>query len=411
MKKLLSLVIASLMLLSTGCSDNSDENSGSSGSDTINLKVWTSQEDQQIVKDMVNKFTAEKADKNYKIDYGVVSEADAKNEILKDVGAAADVFTFSSDQLSELHSAGSLYRITKNKEDIIKNNTEASISASKIGDELYAFPSSSDTYFMYYDKSKYSEEDVKSLETMLSKDLGENVNNFAFDINNGWYLSGFFFANGCTLFGPNGTDPASMDFNEPKGVEVGNYLIDLVKNPKFMDFQDDGQLLTTISNGQCAAAVTGTWNATTIQGYLGENFAAAKLPTINIGGEDKQLSSMSNYKLYGVNAQTKYPAEALELAEYLTNKQAQQIRFEKRSYAPTNTELINDKETMSSNIAISALADQAQYSILQTSIPQITKYWSPAEAFGLGILDGSVTKENMQEKLDALVSSTLSSLS
>ncbi len=412
MKKFLALLLSAIMMSFVGCGQNDEGGSGTTDENkTVSLKVWGSQEDQEILKEMVNNFIEKNGDKKFKIEYGVVSEADARSEVLKDVSAAADVFAFSSDQIAELHNSGALYRITTNKDAIIEANSESSIKACTIGDDLYAYPSVSDTYFMYYDKSKYTEEEVKSLETMLAKDLGPDVKNFAYDINNGWYLSGFFFANGCTLFGQDGTDPTSMDFNNSKGVEVGNYLVDLAKNPRFMDYQDDGQLITSITSGQCAAAVSGTWNSKAIEEYLGENYGATKLPTINIGGNDVQLSSMANFKLYGVNAQTKHPQEALALAEFLTNKDNQKIRFEKRSYAPTNVELTNDTEALSSNIAVSGQADQAQYATLQASIPQIEKFWNPAEAFGLGIIDGSVTKENMQEKLDAFVDSALATIS
>ena len=413
MKRLFAFFIASILILCTACSanNNNSENTDSGTTDKITLKVWGSQEDQKILKSMIDEFKKNNNYNNIDITFGVVSEADAKTEMLKDVAAGADVFAFASDQIAELHKAGALYRISKDKDKIIAENTEASIKACTINGEMYAFPSSSDTYFMYYDKSKYSEDEVKSLEKMLAKDLGKNVKNFAFNVDDGWYNSGFFFANGCTLFGEDGLDPKKCDFNSQKGVEVGNYLLDLVKNPKFASFQDDGQLLANVKNKTYAAFVSGTWNAAAVKEYLGENYAATKLPTININGKDIQLSSMANFKLYGVNSQTKHPIEALALAQFLTNEENQKIRFEKRDYAPTNKKLASNEEALKNNIAVSALANQAQYSTLQASIPQVNNFWPTAEAFGKGLLDGTVTKANMQQKLDALVKGTLEKIS
>ena len=377
----------------------------------MSLTVWGSQEDQEMLKQMCDAFAAANPDKKYTFTYGVVSEADAQKEVLKDISAAADVFAFASDQTAILVDAGALYRVTKNKDQIIAENTEASISAASNNDELYGYPYVSDTYFMYYDKSKLSEDDVKSIEGIMSKDIEGVSTNFAFNTDDGWYQSGFFFGAGCKLFGEDGTDPTQCDFNNERGYMVGEYLIDLVNNPKYGSNFDDSLVKAGFADGTLAAAVSGTWNAAEIQASLGDNYAATKLPEFTLSnGETVQMGSMANFKIMGVNSETKNPLDAMALAEWLTNKDNQKLRFEKRSFAPTNVELANDTETMNSNIAIGALALQAQYATVQTSISQCQNYWTPAEAFGQEIIAGTCTKDNLQEKLDAYVNSVLATL-
>ena len=409
--------------LMAGCSGTSNSgNSGSSanagganssaaGGDSVTLTVWGPQEGQELLKTMCESFAAANPDKNYTFNYGVVSEADAKKEILKDISAAADVFAFASDQTGELVSAGALYRITKNKDQLVADNTVPSIQAATVNGELYGYPYVSDTYFMYYDKSKFSEDEVLSLETMLEKDIAGTTTNFAFDIDNGWYQSAFFFGAGCKLFGDDGNDPTYCDFNNDRGVLVGEYLIDLVKNPKFGANMDDGLIKAGFADGSVAAAVTGTWNAADIQASLGDNYAATKLPSITLSnGETVQLGGMANFKIMGVNSETKNPLDAMALAEWLTNYDNQVLTFENRSFAPTNVKLAEDKEKLNSNLAVSALAQQAQYATVQTSIPQAGNYWTPAEAFGQDLIAGNITKDNLQEMLDKYVESVLSAL-
>lgn len=423
MTAIASMAMAGVMMV--GCSSNnggSTADGSSSGSaadsstaggsdEVINLTVWASQEGQESTKMMCDAFAAANPDKKFEFTYGVVSEADAQKEVLKDISAAADVFAFASDQTATLVDAGALYRITKNKDQIVAENTAASIAAASINGELYGYPHISDTYFMYYDKSKLSEDDVKSLETILSKDIEGVTTNFAFDTDNGWYQSGFFFGAGCKLFGDDGTDPTQCDFNNERGYMVGEYLIDLVANPKYGANFDDSLIRAGFADGTIAAAVTGTWNAEDIQKSLGDNYAATKLPTFTLSnGETVQMGSMANFKIMGVNSETKHPLEAMALAEWLTNKENQQYRFEKRNLAPTNIELANDTETMNSNIAVGALAQQAQYATVQTSISQVQNFWTPAEAFGQEIIAGTCTKDNLQEKLDAFVESVLATL-
>lgn len=194
---------------SSSAANNSSAADSGNASGEVSLTVWGSQEDQEMLKQMCDAFAAANPDKKYTFTYGVVSEADAQKEVIKDISAAADVFAFASDQTATLVDAGALYRVTKNKDQIIAENTEASISAASINDELYGYPFVSDTYFMYYDKSKLSEDDVKSIEGIMSKDIEGVSTNFAFNTDDGWYQSGFFFGAGCKLFGEDGTDPHS----------------------------------------------------------------------------------------------------------------------------------------------------------------------------------------------------------
>lgn len=399
-------VTALALLLLSGCSAGS-----TSSDDVIRLTVWGSQESRQYIKRMCDSFAQANEGKRYEFKYGVVSEADAKAELLKDISAGADVFAFASDQTAELADAGALYRITLNKDEIVQRNTAASISAATVGGELYGYPYVSDTYFMYYDSSKLTEDEIGSLDTILAKEIPNTPINFAFDIDNGWYQCSFFFGAGCTLFGENGTDPTQCDFNNERGLLAGEYMLGLVNNPKFAANYDDALVKAGFTDGTIAAAVSGTWNANEIRDALGENFAAAKLPKFTLpNGEEVQMGGMANYKLIGVNTETKYPLEAMALADWMTNYDNQLMQFNERSLAPTNIQLANNEEALSQDIAVYALAQQSQYATVQASIPQVSNYWTPAEAFGQDMIAGKITPDNLQSKLDKLVSSTLSTL-
>lgn len=421
-KKILASILSCAMigtaLAGCGTKTASSSDSGKStvdsassvSSEPINLTVWGSQDDQAMLQKMCEAFAAANSGKTYNFTYGVVSEADAKAEVLKDLSAAADVFGYASDQTAELVASGALYRVTKNKEQIVANNTDVSILAATVDGELYGYPSSSDTYFMYYDKSKFTEDEVKSLDTMIAKDIPGISTNVAFDLDNGWYQAAFFFGAGCTIFGKDGLDPTSCDFNNENGFKVGKYLIELAKNNKFGNNFDDGLVTAGFDDGSLAAAISGTWNASAIETALGDNYATAKLPTFKLDGKDVQMGGMANFKLVGVNAETKQPLEAMALAEWLTSEENQMTRFNERSFAPTNKKLANDTAALSSNLAVSALAQQAQFATVQTSIPQMGNYWKPAEAFGQDIIAGTVTEANLQSKLDLYVESILASL-
>ena len=77
------------------------------------------------------------------------------------------MFAFADDQVAALAAAGALDPI-ENAEEIRAANLSASVEAASVGDTLYAYPLTADNgYFLYYDKSCFSEEDVQSLDRML----------------------------------------------------------------------------------------------------------------------------------------------------------------------------------------------------------------------------------------------------
>ncbi len=435
LKRVTALLMVAAMVMTSfaacGKKDDSDQTSSSSASEEtkteatatpaetapteevvtvedVQLKVWGPQDEQDILKQMCDTFNENHPEWNITYEYGVVAEGDAKNELLKDTEAGADVFMFASGGVTELVAADAIYPLTKNEAEIRAIHSEVAVNSGVVDGTLYAVPFTPNAWFMYYNKSMYTEDDVKSLETMMAKDLGADVKNFSCDLTNSWYIEAFFLGAGCTLFGADGTDETQCDFNNDMGVKVGNYLVDLANNPKYSE-EADGKFKEELKNGTLAAGCSGTWDAATIKEYLGDNYAACKLPTINIDGTDYQLSNFADFKSIGVNTATKYPLAAMALAEYLGGEECQKLRFEARQVAPTVLSLMEDPEVQSDPATL-ALSLQTTFSTIQPTITKMNDYWSPAEAFGNGIINGEITKDNMQEKLDLMVGGILSTL-
>ncbi len=367
-KWLIAVLILSL-LVATGLSGCEK------AKETIDLKVWGSQEDQAMLQSMIESFKTANTDAIYNITLGVVSEADAKARVLEDPAAAADVFQFANDQILDLVGAGALYEITRNKAAIQAANMTGSIEASTVGGKLYAYPSTADNgYFLYYDKSVFSDDDVKSLDKMLEVAKAKDRKIFM-DVSNGWYIASFFLGAGCTLTVKDGKQVC--DFNNANGVLAGEAIKAFTAHSAFLAGDDavlKGGIGTTV-----AAGVSGTWNAADISAKLGANYGAAKLPTFNLGGTQKQMSSFAGYKLVGVSSQTKNPVAAMTLAEWLTNEANQIIRFTTRQMGPANIKAASS-DAVKANAALAALAAQNVFAVSQKEVLQ--SYWGPAEAFG-----------------------------
>lgn len=425
-KAALAFSLAAVMMASTltACKSGSASSSGSSSSSStpssssaapkdITLTLWGSQDDQAMLKSMADSFTKTHTDNNYTIKLGVCGEDVAATTVLKDVDAAGDVFAFASDQIATLQTAGALLPITIDTDKIKSDNSAASVTAATVDGQLYAYPSSADTYFLYYDKKYLQDSDVTSLENIMNKQLPSGVKNFAMNMS-GWYVSSFFLSAGCKVFGPNGTDPTQCDFNSANGLAGATYMLNLVnQKSKFVDWGTnyDSLLAQNFKSRKIASAVSGTWNASKIQQALGSDFGATKLPTIKLNGKDTQMGSFANFKLYGVNAHSKNPEAAMALAEFLTNQDNQKIRFEQRSFAPTNTALASDSAALSSNVAVAADALQTKYATLQPSIKQMNNYWTPVGNLGTSMENGKTTSATLQKDLDSMVKSILAKLS
>lgn len=171
MKKLIAMSLALAMTLSlaacggkpSGTTSGSQNNptGGQPSGETISLRVWGAEEDQAVLQELVEAFKQTYSDQTFDIQIGVESESKAKDDILTDVTAAADVYAFACDQLADLVAANALLPIDDNMDAVLQNyakktvadvkaaNTEASIGVATLDGQLYAFPFSADGYFMF----------------------------------------------------------------------------------------------------------------------------------------------------------------------------------------------------------------------------------------------------------------------
>ncbi len=418
MKRTLALILALAMMLGlllSGCGGTETAEteaavSGTTGVQDVHLKVWVPEEEQDIMQQMADSFAAAHPEYNFSIEMSIMGIDEANAQLKTDADSAADIFQMASGGVPELQKMGLLLPIGYNEAELRELYAENAITAVTAEDGLiYAVPFTPNTFFMYYNTSMFTEEDVKSLDAMLAKDLGEGVDyNVAFPVSGSWYLESFFFAAGCTLFGEDGKDPTSMDWNNEKGLAAGQYMIDLVNNPKFIN-DKDGIGLSLLREGKVGAIFSGTWDAAVVQEALGENYGAAKLPTANINGTDSQLRNFGDYKTYAVKSSTKYPLAAQQFAEWICNEENQLLRYEAIGVSPCITSLAESPE-LADDLATAALVAQSEHYYPQPNIPQINEYWTPATAFGEGVVNKTITYDNLQEQLDAFVNAVTTTL-
>lgn len=390
--------------------------SSSGADDAVDIRVWGAEDDQALLSELITGFEAQYPDVDFDIQLGVESESTAKDTILTDVEAAADVFAFASDQIYDLVNAGALADLQNYEEaferypgktlDGIKAaNSESSVAAATVNDTFYAFPMAGDnSYFLYYDSSVISEEDAGSWDTILeaAQTAGKKA---GMVFSSGWYNAAFFYGAGfMTDLNPDGTTAMDWNGTSPEGytgVQVVQSMLDIAGHPAFMSIAD-GDTANQIASGNLCAIVSGSWDAQAAQTAFGDGYAAARLPDFTIDGTSVPMKSAFGYKFIGVNEYSENIGWAVLLAEYLTNEESQIRRFEARQIGPTNLRAVATDEVQA-NYAIAAVIAQSEYSVIQKAGG---KYWDPVQSFGEIIAQGALDRNDpaaIQTSLDALV--------
>lgn len=419
-KKALSLFLVTAMAVSmVGCGSkdadkNTDKNTDKKDTEVAaatekeaaaedeawegDLTVWSPQEDQDTnwLQDQCEAFAAEHPNWKINFNYGVCPEGEAKDNVTKDVEAAADVYMLANDNIPDLVSAGALSELGGDYLGYVTSTNSDSILASvTYNDSVVAFPFTPNTWFMYYDKSVFSEDDVKNFDTMLEK-AGEAGKKVSFKLTDSWYIEAFYVANGCTLFGDGTDTDAGIDFGGDKAAAVTEYLVDLAANPNFL-VDADGSGLAGLGDS-VAALFSGTWDAEAVKEKLGDNMGVAALPTVTIDGKEGQMKSFIGSKAIGVNPNAENQQVAMSLAAYLAGEKAQTAHYEMRNLLPSNINI----SLADDPIATAVTNVMTDTSIMQPLCKEMSNYWSPAENMGKNIQSGEITKDNVAEKTEEM---------
>lgn len=401
-KKVLAVLLASTMVATAfaGCGDKkADEGntsvSGAAGeTEAVTLTVWSPQEDQDKgwLQKECDAFNEAHPEWDITFEYGVCSEGDAGNTISADPTAAADVFMYANDQIPNLVANNALAEFGGDAlSQIQSENSDTTVASVTYEGGVYGVPFTGNTWFMYYDKSVFSDEDVKNLDTMLEK------GKVSFPLSNSWYIAGFYAGNGCTLFGDGTDEAAGIDFGSDNAVAVTKYLANLVKNKNFVN-DADGSGIAGLSDGSVNAIFSGSWDYENVKEILGDNMGVVAAPTFTVDGKEAQIKAFAGSKAIGVNTNCKNPQVAIALAAYLGGADAQKDHYDMRNIIPTIAS-VDVGEDLVAAAQVDVLNGK---SVLQPLVAAMGNYWGPAENMGKELVAGSVTEANAADKTAAM---------
>lgn len=425
-KKFLAVLMAAVMCASlAGCGEKQSKNTSGDasqpkqekeGSDAskeeaikTTLTVWSPSEDQseeqgKWLQTMCEQFLKEHPNWDITFKYGVCPEAEAKATVTQDVEAAADVYMFANDNLADLISANAISKLGGETAEYVKStNSQSIVDSVSVDGNIYGVPFTTNTWFMYYNKSVISEEEAGNLDKMMEK------GKVSFPLSNSWYLAAFYLANGGTMYGDGTDESAGIVFNGENGIAVTNYLVDLVGNKNFVN-DADGVGLSGLRDGSIHAMFSGSWDFSAVKEALGDNFAVKSLPTITIDGSEKQLMAFAGSKAIAVNPNSEYPQVSVALAMYLGGVEAQKSHYELRSVVPCNSQLLEDSAVKQDTLVTAQNETFNNTSIIQPFVPAMSNYWGPCDNFGKSLINKEITHENAADKTEEFNTAMNSSL-
>lgn len=430
MKKLIALLLAVLMVASVlaacGGNNNANNNSGDNGGkttensdpfygeDNISLLVWAPDNAVSLTKQLCEDFIAKYPNKKITIDVQAQGEADAAAQMLNDLDKAADVFGFVCNNINKLQQGNALAPVVADYlEDVKSRNTEFAVSTGTLTvdgkEQLLAYPETGENgYYLVYDKQYVTDDDAKSLEGILAacQKAGKKC---LINIDNGFYGCMPLYTGGMVNNGLK--EDGTQIFNDYDKEKVLDSLEAFAK--LFHEYKDTFMSAdpARIGSGMAenpstvAAGIDGSWNAATVAKTLGDNYGAAKLPTIKINGTDTQIIGMNGAKLIGVNSRSKFPEAAQVLANYLTSEEVQTTRLEELNWLPSNKNA-QQNDIVKNSPALSALLAQSEFSIPQINIAET--FWTPVGTLGSKLFkEDDYSRATLEKEFDKAVANIL----
>ena len=396
-KKLISLLVALTMIavLLGGCGgggSNADPEVTADPNRKVKLVVWESVDGpDEWIRQAGAAFN--KIHPNITVEFVNVELNDTSTRIALDGpgGVGPDLFVAPHDKLGELVTAGHIYP-TENPDTVGAKVLASTRDALTYDGKMYGYPTSAETYALYYNKALISSEDVpKTWADLLNWVRDFNVANsgkrgYVVDIANIYYAIPFTTKNGNRLFGPAGTDTTNSFLSTPDaiaGMKEFQALREILNFPA-SDMTTD-QADGAFAAGTAAMHISGPWNVSNFT-EAGIDFGITTLPAL--AGDSTPAASFSGTRGMFVSAYSDNQVEASLFGEFLISKEMQELRYEITGALPSIELTLSDPHTM-------GFIDQLNYAFPMPSLQQMGAFWASGNATMANIWDGADVETEM----------------
>ena len=298
----------------------------------------------------------------YQINVLQVPFNDIYNKYRTDVasGSGPDMFIAPNDSLGDDARNGLVADITDLAEGRLGDYLPLAVEGMTVDGRLYGIPESLKAVVFWYNKEMLDTPPATTEELQALMEGGTPV-----ALSFGCYHHyGFFNAFGGQIFDDNWTVVADQN----SGVsDAMAYLNDLYQISKAEGWpKNDSEGLAPFTEGTVAAITNGNWAMGDYRAALGDNLGVAPLPA-GPAGEAAPLLGVDGFYF---NPNSTNQEAALEVALYLTGKEAQEIMMNEAGHVPANTTVeVTDP-------LIQSLLDAFENTVVRPQVPELNLYWS-----------------------------------
>ena len=362
------------------------------------LSVWVGNESATFYQTVCNEFLQQNPDFNYVIEVKGVDTGTAGGSVVEDPASCADIYTIAHDNVDKVAKKNGAKPLTDQSllDQIEADNPAAFKSVIKStltsGGETYtmAAPYISQALFLYYNKDKVTEEEVKTFEGIQAAAaraganvkavtlLGQDGFNYSFNL-----LARKASDNSTTLKLYEGV---STDGCYCQGDDE---IASLRWAQRFFAGQDDANAhggrfsgdtnwSVLLEEGQVLSLVGGAWNYNAAKAALGSKLGITVLPTYTLTASDvegltdgiveagtvMQAGTFADCKVFclnGTSSSDKY-VPAQKLIKYLTSKEIQNRSFKEAANIPAYS---------GANEYIESIKDEIETTLYQMATSQI----------------------------------------
>lgn len=292
----------------------------------------------------------------------------------------ADLFGAPHDRTAQMVESDIILPV-KDYEIVTTNTLSTAYTPLFHNDVMYGYPTSCETYALFYNKKFLSEQDVPDTwDEMLSFCESFPANfpdkyGFLFQSNAVYYTQMFMTNdNNKLMTGPGKT--GFMTNSAISGMELlQKFIPHLPDNSIEMTLTDCEELFL---NDSAAILVDGSW-------FISEadasevDYGVAPLPSFTEDGSP--ALSLAGVRGMFVYSKTKHPDEAAAFAKFLTTKEMQELRMELTGALPSANISVNNEIT-------EAFIEQLQHSYLLPNSSDMKNFWAYSGQFCEDIWSG-----------------------
>ncbi len=315
---------------------------------------------------------------------------------------APDVYEAASDKINVLYQKGALAKVTGSYKQFIEQEmTEFAAELVTLNGEIFAYPYTGDnTYYLQYDASAFTAEEVASMETLLAAAAEDGVK-VGYNLETAYWGGAAMFTFGAdyemTYDEDGNLIDITCDFDSAKGLKAAKAIYNIMHHEAWVN--ESG---VPGAGSLTKAVIGGTWDIVGFKEAWGENYACATMPTVTVDGETATLGCFLGGKFLGVNPQVSQGdvdrfVAANELAKFLAGHEAQTLRYEEFGVFPCIVSAQSHKN-MEGDANVAVLKAQYGYARPQSAVPGT--FWNAPTALIAGIKDGTITEDGLQAACD-----------